>query len=214
MQTLKPNIYIRKRIFILVVLGLVTGFVQAFAGQSAERVQDKAAQPSKNFQVELVWVEEELAQPAGQTAYPGLTMPETVRPLPGNIYVLVEFVLLAKKASTSPVLVDSEGTRYMPVGVSEFSTAKFSFFVPTVKGLSRALQSIKSQQLTTGVKVEVTQDEATGQLTIIKEDPEPGAKFTAVWTVPQDVLLRCSEFKLHFGEVEPLVIDTLELRKK
>lgn len=212
MHALKPNSYIRKRFFILVVLGLVTGFVQTFAGQSAERVQDQAAQPSKNFRVDRVWVEEELVQQAGVSAMTVLPQKEMIRPLPGSIFVLVEFVLLTKEASTSPVLVDSEGTRYMPIGVSPFSTAEFRFLVPTVMGLSKVLKSIKSMQ-SPGGEVEVTKDKATGQLTI-KKVAEPGAKFTAAWTVPQDVLLRCSEFKLHFGEAESLVIDTLELRKK
>lgn len=212
MHALKPNSYIRKRFFILVVLGLVTGFVQTFAGQSAERVQDQAAQPSKNFRLDRVWVEEELVQQAGVSAMTVLPQKETIRPLPGSIFVLVEFVLLTKEASTSPVLVDSEGTRYMPIEVSPFSTAEFRFLVPTVMGLSKVLKSIKSMQ-SPGGEVEVTKDKATGQLTI-KKVAEPGAKFTAAWTVPQDVLLRCSEFKLHFGEAESLVIDTLELRKK
>ncbi len=213
MHALKPNSYIRKRFFILVVLGLVTGFVQTFAGQSAERAQDQAAQPPKNFRVDRVWVEEELVQQAGVSAMTVLPQKETIRPLPGSIFVLVEFVLLTKEASTSPVLVDSEGTRYMPIGVSPFSTAELKFLVPTVTGLSKVLKSFKSMQSPHGGEIEVTKDKATGQLTI-KKVAEPGAKFTAVWTVPQDVLLRCSEFKLHFGEAESLVIDTLELRKK
>ena len=63
-----------------------------------------------------------------------------------------------------------------------------------------------------GGTVDAAKDKTTGGLTI--EVAEAGAKFTAVWTVPEDVLVRCSEFKLHFGEAEPLVIDTLELRKE
>ena len=212
MQALKQNSYIRNRIFILVVLGLVTGFVQTFAGQSAERAQDQAAQPSKNFRVERVWTEEELVSNMPTTDMMAVPGKETVRPLPGSIFVLVEFVSLVKEATTSPVLVDSEGTSYMPVGVSPFSFNEFQFLVPMVTGLSKVAKDIKTQ-LFPGGSVEVTKDTTTGQLTI-KKNAEPGSKFTAAWTVPQDVIMRCSEFKLHIGEGEPFVIDTLELRKK
>ena len=205
-----------KRVLILVVLGLVTGFAQTFAGQSAEQAQDQAAQPSKNLRVDRVWVEEELVEKASGTAIPGQLVEETVRPLPGSSFVLVEFVLLAKEATTSPVLVDSEGTRHMPIGVSPYSaTTDFQFLVPKFTGQSKVLQRVKGYRSIggKGEEVDVTKDETTGQLTI-KKVAEPGAKFTAVWTVPKDVLVRCSEFKLHFGEAEPLVIDTLELRKE
>ncbi len=202
-----------KRVLLLAVLGLVTGFFQAFAGQSAERAEEQATQPSKNLQVDRVWVEEELVWEASGPAVPGQRVKETFRPLPGSSFVLVEFVLLAKEATTSPVLVDSEGTRHMPIGVSPYSaTTEFSFLVPKVTGRSKVLQRVSTYRMPGG-EADVTKDTATGQLTI-KKVAEPGARFTAVWTVPKDVLVRCSEFNLHFGEAEPLVIDTLELRRE
>ena len=201
-----------KRIFILALLGLVMGFAQTFAGQSAERAQDQAAQSSNDFRVGRVWTGKELVQQISTTDRMGVPRKDTIRPLPGSIFVLVEFVSLVKEATTSPVLVDSEGARYMPVGVSPFSTEEFQFLVPMVTGLSKVLTNIKTQQFPGGM-VEVTKDTTTGQLTIEKI-AEPGSKFTAAWTVPQDVLMRCSEFKLHIGEGEPFVIDARELRKK
>ena len=189
---------------ILVVLGLMSGSAETLAGQSAERVQDPSAQPSKEFRVDRVWVGEELVQKASTRTTLGMpAADESVRPLPGSVFVMVGFVLLAKEATTSPVLVDTTGTRYMPVGVSPFSETVYQFFVPTVTGLSKVLAGTKVSR-SPGGEVEVTRDGTTGQLTI--RVAEPGEKFTAVWTVPQELLLRSSEFKLYVGAADPLVI--------
>jgi hypothetical protein len=189
---------------ILVVLGLMSGSAETLAGQSVERVQDPSAQPSKEFRVDRVWVGEELVQKASARTTLGTPAAnESVRPLPGSMFVMVGFVLLVKEATTSPVLVDSTGTRYMPVGVSPFSETVYQFFVPTVTGLSKVLAGTKVSR-SPGGEVEVTRDGTTGQLTI--RVAEPGEKFTAVWTVPQEVLLRSSEFKLYVGPADPLVI--------
>ena len=191
---------------ILVVLGLMSGSAQTLGGQSAERVQDRAAQPSKDFRVDRVWVGEELIRQVPPNATPALSSlaeKQTIRPLPGSTFVMVGFVLLAKEATTSPVLVDSAGTRYMPVGVSCFSSGEYEFLVPTVTGLSKVVQSVDARRFPGG-KVEVTKDDTNGQLTI--KVAEPGAKVTLVWVVPQEVLLRSSEFKLYVGPADPLVI--------
>jgi len=193
-----------KRVLLLVALGMVLGFAQSLGAQSAERALGQTAQASKDFRVARVWVKDELVQKAPATAAPGLSEIEMFRPVPGSIFVLIEFVLSVEEATTSLVLVDSAGTRYTPVGISPFSTAEFQPFVPTGPA-ARVVERVEAQQFPGG-KVEATRDKATRQLTIAISGK--GTKFTAAWIVPQAGALRRSELKLHIGEEEPIVIDT------
>jgi ankyrin repeat protein len=186
-----------KRIFLLVVLGLVTGFGQAFAAQSAERALGQTAQPAEVIRVAQVWVRDELVQKVPVTATRDFSGKETLRPVYGSIFVLIEFVLVPEEATINLVLVDSTGTRYTPVAISPFSTVDFLFFV--------SLERVISYQFPG--TVEVTKDKTTRQLTI--KVAKPGTKFTAAWEVPQACALRRSEFKLHIADGKPIVIDTL-----